>query len=129
MNALNGLMEQWDCLEAVKLSGTIDSNDQVAVSLTGAKTYRQFSVPVPSSLKDGPHVLVLDTESVGVVINNKRAFSIPFNLDRSSINIRNISINYDGSPVVDGVSVQSIGRFSITMDGGSGIGFAEQESK
>lgn len=127
MSGLNGLMEQWDCLEAVSLSGTIDSTVQVTVTPSGAKTYRPFSVPVPSTIKDGDHLLVIDAESVGVEINAKRKFTIPFKLDRSSINIKGISIKYDGSPAVDGITVPSIGRFTITMDGGGGIGFAEQE--
>ena len=129
MTVLIGLIERWDCLDAVNLSGIIDSTHQVEVTQSGTKTYRPFSVPVPTSIKDGAHVLHINAESVGVEINANRTFSIPFHLDRSSININNISIKYDGAPAVDGISVPSIGRFTITMDGGNGIGFAEQENK
>ena len=106
MSAINGLIEQWSCLEGVTGTSAIDALSAQELGLQGAKTYKAFSVAVPEAVKDGAHVLHLGLSSKGVVLNAERT--------------------YDGSPDKAGQEASSIGRFGVRMEGGSGIGFAEE---
>jgi len=125
MTAINGVMEQWACLADITASAGIDSNVLKPMSLGGSKSYRNFSVPVPTSMVDGKHTLSLRAISQGVTLNADRTYDIPFTLDRKSITVNSMQIIYNGATAKDGVQADSIGRFGIKMDGGSGIGFAE----
>jgi hypothetical protein len=51
---------------------------------------------------------------------------MPFQLNRASIAVNDLTITYDGSPAKAGQDATSIGRFGLRMEGGSGIGFAEE---
>lgn len=73
-----------------------------------------------------PHVLKLNIESKGVVIHANRTYDIPFNLGRSSITLKSLTILYDGATAQPGLEASSIGRFGVKMDGGTGLGFAEE---
>ncbi len=126
MSAISGLVEQWSCLESLTGTSAIDAQAKQDVGVTGEKIYKSFSVPVPTSLPDGSHVLHLGLQSKGVVLNADRMYDVPFALDRASIAIKNMSIIYNGSNATNGMEANSIGRFGIRMDGGSGIGFAEE---
>jgi hypothetical protein len=124
MSAINGLLESWACLTSLSSTSAIDAVGPVNMPTAGTGNYRSFSVPVPSSMPDGSHVLHLDLESGGVTINASRVYDVPFNLNRASIAVNNMTIIYDGAPVQDGQTATSIGRFGVKMDGGNGIGFA-----
>ena len=126
MSAINGLLERWDCLSGLAATSAIDAQAPEDMPYTGSKTYRSFSVPVPTSLADGAHVLHLAMESAGVTINASRTYDVPFSLDRASISVNSLTILYDGSPATDGLNANSIGRFGVRMEGGDGIGFAEE---
>ncbi|KLR58998.1 hypothetical protein OX89_04220 [Diaphorobacter sp. J5-51] len=126
MSAISGLVEQWSCLESLTSTSAIDLQAKQDVGVTGEKIYKSFSVAVPTSLPDGSHVLHLGLQSQGVVLNADRVYDVPFALDRASIAIKNMSIIYNGSNATNGMEANSIGRFGIKMDGGSGIGFAEE---
>ena len=65
-------------------------------------------------------------DSAGVTINASRTYDVPFSLDRASISVNSLTILYDGSPATDGLNANSIGRFGVRMEGGDGIGFAEE---
>jgi len=124
MSAINGLLEKWECVSSFGLTSAIDAGEAADTPYTGAKTYWSFSVPVPSTMPDGAHILHLGMASGGVTINANRVYDVPFNLNRASITVNNMTIIYDGAPAQDGQTATSIGRFGVKMDGGSGIGFA-----
>jgi len=126
MSAINGLIEQWPCLVSLAGTSTIDALSPLGLELQGAKSYKAFSVPVPLNLKDGPHVLHLGLASEGVVLNANRTYDMPFQLNRAAIAVNDLTITYDGSPAKAGQDATSIGRFGLRMEGGSGIGFAEE---
>ena len=126
MTAISGLIEQWACLDDLNATSAIDMQAKQGMSIEGEKTYKSFSVVVPTSLPDGSHVLHLGLQSAGVVLNADRVYDVPFTLDRASIAVKNMSIIYSGSNATNGMEANSIGRFGIKMDGGSGIGFAEE---
>ncbi len=126
MSAITGLIESWSCLEGLQGTHATDAAAPAELGLQGESQYRGFSVPVASELPDGAHVLHLGLESEGVTINASRTYDVPFALNRASIAVKNLSITYNGSPAVEGQNAESIGRFGIKMDGGSGIGFAEE---
>ena len=92
----------------------------------GTATYRGFSHPIEKGIVDGPHVLKLNIESKGVVIHANRTYDITFNLGRSSITLKSLTILYDGATAQPGLEASSIGRFGVKMDGGTGLGFAEE---
>lgn len=126
MSAINGLIEQWSCLEGVTGTSAIDALSAQELGLQGARTYKAFSVAVPEAVKDGAHVLHLGLSSKGVVLNAERTYDVPFQLNRASIAVNDMTITYDGSPAKAGQEASSIGRFGVRMEGGSGIGFAEE---
>lgn len=126
MTAINGLIERWDCLEDAAGTGTVDAGAASAVPITGTSTYRSFSYVLDPALADGAHVLRLGIESKGVVINATRSYDIPFTLGRSSISLKSLTILYDGSTAQPGLEATSIGRFGARMEGGTGLGFAEE---
>ena len=126
MSAINGLIERWDCLEDAAGTGTVDAGAASAVPITGNSTYRSFSYVLDPALADGAHVLRLGIDSKGVVINAARSYDIPFTLGRSSISLKSLSILYDGSAAQPGLEATSIGRFGVRMEGGAGLGFAEE---
>jgi hypothetical protein len=64
--------------------------------------------------------------SKDVQSNADRAYDIAFTLNKASIKVNNLTILYNGAPAADGLEANSIGRFGIKMEGGSGIGFAEE---
>lgn len=126
MSAINGLIEQWSCLEGAVGAGALDAGASVPVAFVGTATYRGFSHPIEKGIVDGPHVLKLNIESKGVVIHANRTYDIPFNLGRSSITLKSLTILYDGATAQPGLEASSIGRFGVKMDGGTGLGFAEE---
>ena len=126
MASVNGLIEQWQCLSELNATRAIDAATPEALSVSGSGAYKSFSIPLSAGLADGNHVVHLTLESVGVGINSNRTFDIPFTLNRASIAVKNLSIIYNGSLAVNGLEANSIGRFGVRMDGGSGIGFAEE---
>ena len=126
MSAINGLIERWECLEDATGSGAVDAGTASAVPITGSATYRSFSYVLDPALADGAHVLRLGIESKGVVINATRSYDIPFTLGRSSISLKSLTILYDGSTAQPGLEATSIGRFGARMEGGTGLGFAEE---
>ncbi len=126
MSAINGLVEQWSCLVSVTGTSAIDASAGLELGLQGVKKYRAFSVPVPAALADGAHVLRLGIVSAGVTLNAARTYEVPFTLSRAAIAVKDLTITYDGSPAKAGMEASSIGRFGIRMDGGTGIGFAEE---
>lgn len=126
MSAINGLIERWECLEDATGSGAVDAGTASAVPISGSATYRSFSYVLDPALADGAHVLRLGIESKGVVINATRSYDIPFTLGRSSISLKSLTILYDGSTAQPGLEATSIGRFDARMEGGTGLGFAEE---
>lgn len=127
MSRINGLLERWNCLAGSSANGSIDNGALQAVGIDGDAEYRSFSFPLDSSLVDGAHVLHLNLQSEGVVLNASRTYDVPFTLNRASIAVKSLTILYNGSTATPGVEASSIGRFGIKMDGGSGIGFAEEQ--
>lgn len=125
MTAINGMIEQWACLTGVSGTSAIDAQTPSALSITGTPSYTSFSVPVDPTVPDGAHTLNLTFDSQGVSINASRSYAIPFTLDRASISVNSVQIIYNGAPVVNGQTSESIGLFGVQMDGGSGIGFAQ----
>ena len=126
MSAINGMLERWDCLAGMTASSAIDAQTPGEMPYAGSSVYRSFSVAVPSGLADGAHVLRVGMESEGVTINASRTYDVPFNLNRASISVNSLTILYDGAPAQNGVNAISLGRFGVRMEGGNGIGFAEQ---
>ena len=126
MTAINGLVEQWACLQGMSATTAIDSDAPSVQEIAGQRVYRSFSATVPLQLPDGAHVLHLGMTSEGVVINPNRTYDVPFQLNRAAIAVKNLTIIHNGSPAADGLETNSIGRFGIRMEGGSGIGFAEE---
>lgn len=126
MSAINGLIERWDCLEDATGTGTVDAGAAFAVPISGSSTYRSFSYTLDPELPDGAHVLRLGIDSAGVVLNATRSYDIPFTLGRSSISLKSLTILYDGSTAQPGLEATSIGRFGARMEGGAGLGFAEE---
>ena len=126
MTAINGLIEQWSCLAGLTGTSAIDAGQGQELGLQGAKRYKAFSVGIPANVSDGAHVLRLGLNSEGVTLNASRTYEVPFNLNRASIALKNLTITYDGNPATPGQEASSIGRFGIRMDGGTGIGFAEE---
>lgn len=127
MSAINGLVESWECLLGLAGVGRIDALEASEILLAGQNPkYRRFTFPLPAGLVDGAHVMRATLDSAGVVINASRTYEIPFVVDRAAITVNNLSILYDGSPAQSGLEASSIGRFGVKMDGGSGIGFAEE---
>ena len=127
MTRVNGLLESWSCLDSVLAKGSVDTSSVIYdVGIDGAGSYRSFSFPVPEDLADGAHVLNLNLTSTGVSLLSQRTYEIPFTLNRSSIAVKSLTILYDGKTALPGLEANSVGRFGIKMDGGSGIGFAEE---
>lgn len=126
MSSIDGLIERWECLGDLQGTSFYNSQEPQGLHLAGERVYRSFRVAVPSDLVDGSHVLHLGLQSTGVTLNAKRTYDIPFKLDRASIAVKNLSITYNGSPAVDGIESNSVGRFGVRMEGGAGIGFAEE---
>lgn len=126
MSAINGLIERWECLEDATGTGTVDAGAASAVPITGNSTYRSFSYTLDPALPDGAHVLRLGIDSAGVEINATRSYDIPFTLGRSSISLKSLTILYDGATAQPGLEATSIGRFGARMEGGAGLGFAEE---
>lgn len=126
MSRINGLLERWTCLVGSTATGALDGGADVPVSIDGVADYRSFTFPLAPSVPDGPHVLKLRLVSDGVSLNADRTFDIPFTLNRASISVKSLSITYNGAPAAPGQEANSIGRFGIKMDGGTGIGFAEE---
>ena len=126
MSAINGLIERWECLEAATGAGAVDAGATSPVDIVGGSIYRSFSYTLDPALADGSHVLRLGIESGGVTINANRTYDIPFVLGRASISLKSLTILYDGSTAQPGLEASSIGRFGVRMDGGSGLGFAEE---
>lgn len=127
MTRVTGLLERWLCLESVVVKGHIDTSpNKVDVAIDGSGPYSSFTFTIPDDLADGSHILYLDLTSTGVELLATRTYEIPFTLNRSSIAIKNLTIMYNGSTAASGLEANSIGRFGIKMDGGSGIGFAEE---
>lgn len=127
MTAINGMVEKWECLEGLTGTGQIDSLGASEIVMGGTNpVYRKFSYPLPENLTDGAHTLRATLDSAGVSINATRSYDIPFVVDRAAITVNNLTILYDGSAAQNGLEATSIGRFGVKMDGGSGIGFAEE---
>lgn len=127
MTRINGLLERWQCLESVQAKGILDPSPVMYdVGIDGAGVYRSFSFQLPEGLADGSHILNLNLTSTGVSLLSQRTYEIPFTLNRSSIVIKSLTILYDGKFALPGLEAISVGRFGIKMDGGSGIGFAEE---
>ena len=127
MSAINGMVESWECLEGLTGTGQIDSLEASDIEFGGTNPqYRKFSFPLPEGLADGAHTLRATMNSAGVTINATRTYDIPFVVDRAAITVNNLTILYDGSAAQNGLEATSIGRFGVKMDGGSGIGFAEE---
>lgn len=126
MTAISGLIERWECLTESTATGAIDNGAPSPVNISGATSYRSFSHAIDAALADGAHVLHLGIESQGVTLNSSRTYDIPFTLSRSAISIKNLTIIYDGATAQQGLEATSIGRFGVRMDGGAGLGFAEE---
>lgn len=126
MSAINGMLERWDCLAGMTATSAIDAQTPGEMPYAGSSVYRSFTVPVPSGLADGSHVLRVGMESEGVTLNASRTYDVPFNLNRASIAVNDLTILYNGTKATTGLEASSIGRFGIKMEGGSGIGFAEE---
>lgn len=124
MTAINGLVQQWDCLKTVEATGGVDTEAVSAVTLSGAPSYLSFNYPLAPSLADGAHVFKLTLKAPEITLNSEQTFEVPFTLDRASITVNEIVITYDGAPATAGVETNSIGRMGVTVTGGSGIGFA-----
>jgi len=125
MSEISGLLERWECLEGTNTSAGIAPADLESINLEGDGIYRSFSVPIPASMSDGQYNLKLRVLSQGVELNADRTFDIPFDLNRSSITVNKINITYGNGLAKPGVEADSIGRFGVQMEGGTGIGFAE----
>ncbi|MBV7542118.1 fibronectin type III domain-containing protein [Acidovorax sp. sic0104] len=127
LTRINGMLERWPCLESALAKGRVDAAPTAYdLAIDGTGPYRSFSFLLPAELADGPHVLNVDMVATGVDLLATRTFEIPFTLNRSSIAIKNLTILYNGSTATPGLEATSIGRFGIKMDGGSGVGFAEE---
>lgn len=126
MSAMNGLIEKMDCLPGVTGTGAVDAAAAADLPIQGTSVYRSFSFPLDANLVDGAHVFHLGLISPGVDLNASRIYDLPLNLNRASITVKTLTILYDGSPAVNGQDATSIGRFGVQMNGGSGIGFAEE---
>lgn len=126
MTAVTGMVESWACLEGLTGSGSIAPGAPSSVAFEGSGQYRSFVYPLEANLPDGGYVLRLNLESAGVSANSSRTYDIPFTLNRASISVNSLTILYNGTPAANGVETNSIGRFGIRMEGGSGIGFAEE---
>lgn len=126
MSRINGLVERWECLPGSSASARVDTGGYSNISIDGISEYRSFSYPVDASTADGAHVLHLRLISEGVDLNADRTYEIPFRLNRASIAVNSLGILYNGATALQGVEATSIGRFGVKMDGGTGIGFAEE---
>jgi len=126
MTAVNGLLEKLACLTDVETSASFDTMSEQPVSSQGTNVFRSFSVPIPPSLAEGPHVLHLRLKSPNVQLFADRTYDVNFVLNRASIGVRSLTILYDGIPATEGQQATSIGRFGLRMDGGSGLGLAEE---
>jgi hypothetical protein len=126
MTAITGLVERWDCLADSKGSGSVDTGASTDLTLDGSTTYRSFYYQLDPALPDGAHVMHLGLQSQGVTINADRTYEIPFTLAKSAITIKSLTILYDGNAAKDGMDASSIGRFGVRMEGGTGLGFAEE---
>ena len=126
MSAINGLLERWECLADLTGTSAINAGSPEGLGVNGSTVYRSFSVPVPLSLADGAHTLHINLISDGAGLNGNRSYDIPFTLNRASISVNSLTILYNGIPATNGVEANSVGRFGIRMEGGSGIGFAEE---
>lgn len=126
MSAISGLVEQWLCLQSVDSTAALDSGAPSLLELNGSSSYRSFTYPIPEGVVDGAHLLRLAFKTEGLSLNAERTYDIPFTLARGSITVRNLTIVYDETPAIPGIRASSIGRFGIRMDGGSGIGFAQE---
>ena len=126
MSAINGMIEQWDCLDSVEGKTGYDSGAKTATDLAGSKIYKSFKVVIPADMPDGDHILNLNLDSVGVVINKNRDYNVDFVLDRASIAVKEMKIIYGSSDATEGLTADSVGRFGIKLEGGNGIGFAEE---
>lgn len=125
MTAINGMIEQWPCLPGLTGTAAFDAGTASGLGISGDATYRNFSVPVAVDMPDGPHVLNIGLESAGVTLNASRTYEVPFTLDRASITVNEMTILYNGNTAVDGLEADSIGKFGLKLEGGTGIGFAE----
>ena len=126
MSKINGMIQQLPCLTSLEGTSTYAQQPEEVVLFSSGSKYRSFSIPVHKGLSDGNHVLKLKLISAGVQINAERTYDIPFKLARGSIDIKSVSITHDGVPAKTGLESNSIGGFGITMDGGSGLGLAEE---
>lgn len=127
MNHINGLVEQWFCLESVVATYAFDTGEYASLDIQGDDLYRNFSAPIPAAMTDGNHVLHVRLQSQGVAesLESDLIFDIPFTLNRASVTISGMSITYNGGDAVEGQESDSIGRFGVRFEGGTGIGFAE----
>lgn len=126
MSRINGLLERWNCLSSSSAQGAVNADSMQAVAIYGEGEYRSFSFPLAPTLQDGSHVLRLALQSEGVVLNATRTYDVPFVLNRASIAVKSLTILYNGATAQPGLEASSIGRFGIKMDGGAGVGFAEE---
>ena len=126
MSAINGMIERWGCLTESVAASSFNGSPAQDTAISGEGNYRSFSVPIPSGLADGAHVMTLRLQSKEVQNHADRVYDIPFTLNKASITINSLTILYNGMPAADGLEANSIGRFGIKMEGGSGIGFAEE---
>lgn len=126
MSRINGLLERWNCLSSSSAQGAVNADSMQAVAINGEGEYRSFSFPLATTLQDGSHVLRLALQSEGVVLNANRTYDVPFVLNRASIAVKSLTILYNGATAQPGLEASSIGRFGIKMDGGAGVGFAEE---
>lgn len=127
MSAVNGLIERWECLTDLQITAAFDAVVPQDMPYIGDKVYRSFSLPVPLDLADGTHTVHLRLQSQGVTDHADRAYDIPVSVNRASITVNDLTILYDGVPATAGLHATSIGRFGIRMNGGSGIGFADEQ--
>ena len=126
MSAINGMIERWGCLTESVATSSFNGSPAQDTAISGEGNYRSFSVPIPSGLADGAHVMTLRLQSKEVQNHADRVYDIPFTLNKAAITVKSLSILYNGMPAAEGVEANSIGRFGIKMEGGSGIGFAEE---
>lgn len=126
MSAINGMIERWGCLTESVAASSFNGSPAQDTAISGEGNYRSFSVPIPSGLADGAHVMTLRLQSKEVQNHADRVYDIPFTLNKAAITVKSLTILYNGMPAAEGVEANSIGRFGIKMEGGSGIGFAEE---
>lgn len=126
MSRINGLVERWECLPQSSASARVDAGGYSDLTIDGISEYRSFSYPVDASTADGAHVLQLRLISEGVDLNADRTYEVPFRLNRASIAVNSLGILYNGATALQGAEATSIGRFGVKMEGGTGIGFAEE---